>query len=163
DQIRGRAEKLIQSLGGAPAQLVEGRSVIGGGSTPEQALPTWLIAIECEHVTALERVLRAGDPPVVARIEDGRLLLDLRTVFGIGSKSNCPAYRRVEQAESGGEVGRERSARLNILQRIRKHGGRGVEIRMIGDIEALDPQLDQRALRHTESPAKLQIELRKTR
>jgi L-seryl-tRNA(Ser) seleniumtransferase len=80
-RIRERAERLAQSLDGAPAQVVEGSSVIGGGSTPEQALPTWLVAIECGHVTALERRLRAGDPAVVARIEDGRLLLDLRTVF----------------------------------------------------------------------------------
>jgi L-seryl-tRNA(Ser) seleniumtransferase len=39
------------------------------------------VAIECEHVGALERRLREGDPPVVARIENGRLLIDLRTVF----------------------------------------------------------------------------------
>src|SRR5437870_1326889 len=80
-RIRERGERRAQSLAGVAAQVVEGSSVIGGGSTPEQALPTWLVAIECGHVTALERRLRAGDPPVVARIEDGRLLLDLRTVF----------------------------------------------------------------------------------
>ena len=55
--------------------------MIGGGSTPEQALPTWLIAIESDEVVGLERRLRGGDPAVVARIEDERLLLDLRTVF----------------------------------------------------------------------------------
>jgi len=76
--IRARAEALAPSLDNA--RVVEGSSVIGGGSTPEQALATWLIAIECRHVAALEQKLRAGDPPVVARIEDGRLLVDLRTV-----------------------------------------------------------------------------------
>jgi L-seryl-tRNA(Ser) seleniumtransferase len=80
-RIRERAERLAQSLGGVATRIVEGSSVIGGGSTPEQALPTWLIAVECDHVTALERRLRSGEPPVVARIEDGTLLLDLRTVF----------------------------------------------------------------------------------
>ena len=80
-EIRERAEKLALSLDGLRARIIEGSSVIGGGSTPEQGLPTYLIAIECEKVTALERRLRMGDPPVVARIEDGRLLLDLRTVF----------------------------------------------------------------------------------
>jgi len=81
EQIRRRAEKLVQSLDGVPAHIVEGHSVIGGGSTPEQGLPTWLIAIECEHVTEFERRLRSGDPPVIVRIENGRILLDLRTVF----------------------------------------------------------------------------------
>ena len=81
DEIRTRAEALAQSLQGVTAKVIEGSSVIGGGSTPEQALPTCLIAIDSNRVTALEKRLRSGDPPVVARIEDGRLLLDLRTVF----------------------------------------------------------------------------------
>jgi L-seryl-tRNA(Ser) seleniumtransferase len=63
------------------ATVIEGISVIGGGSTPEQGLPTYLIAIEYDDVVMLERRLRGGDPPVVARIEDQRLLLDLRTVL----------------------------------------------------------------------------------
>ena len=53
----------------------------GGGATPEQSIPTWLIAIECADLADAERRLRAGDPPVVARIENERLILDLRTVF----------------------------------------------------------------------------------
>ncbi len=80
-QIRVRAEALLPLLAGVPAQVVEGSSVIGGGSTPEQALPTYLIAVECEQATALARRLREGDPAVVARIENERLLLDLRTVL----------------------------------------------------------------------------------
>ena len=55
--------------------------VIGGGATPEQPLSSWLIAIHCTDVVETEQRLRLGDPPVIARIEDGRLLLDLRTVF----------------------------------------------------------------------------------
>ena len=61
--------------------MIEGSSVIGGGSTPQQPLRSWLIAIDCADVVEAERCCRLGDPPVVARIEDGRLLLDLRTVF----------------------------------------------------------------------------------
>lgn len=63
------------------AEVVAGNSVIGGGSTPEQAIPTWLIAIACPDVGAAETRLRAGYPPVVARIEANRLMLDLRTVL----------------------------------------------------------------------------------
>ncbi|MBI1789222.1 MAG: L-seryl-tRNA(Sec) selenium transferase, partial [Acidobacteria bacterium] len=80
-EIRARAERLSAGLTGVAVELVEGVSVIGGGSTPEQSLPTWLIAIASDDVTGLERRLRTGEPPVIARIEDGRLLLDLRTVF----------------------------------------------------------------------------------
>jgi L-seryl-tRNA(Ser) seleniumtransferase len=60
---------------------VPGNSVIGGGATPEQAIATWLIAIACPGLAAVEVRLRAGDPPVIARIEDEHLLLDLRTVL----------------------------------------------------------------------------------
>jgi L-seryl-tRNA(Ser) seleniumtransferase len=63
------------------AKLIPGESVIGGGATPEQSIPTWLIAIDCADVVEMERRLRRNQPPVIARIEKDRLLLDLRTVF----------------------------------------------------------------------------------
>ena len=75
-EIRHRAEELAE---GMPAEIVEGESVIGGGSTPDQSLPTWLVAIKCD-AAKVDKKLRAHHPPVVARIEDGRLLVDLRTV-----------------------------------------------------------------------------------
>ena len=55
--------------------------MIGGGATPEQSIATWLIVIECADETAMERRLRENDPPVIARVEEKRLLLDLRTVL----------------------------------------------------------------------------------
>jgi L-seryl-tRNA(Ser) seleniumtransferase len=84
EDIRHRAERLCEHLrdSGFEAEVLPGLSVIGGGSTPDQALPTFLIAIHEENgVAALERALRKGEPAVVARIEDDRLVLDLRTVF----------------------------------------------------------------------------------
>jgi len=80
-EIRERAAGLLDSLPGLRAQLVPGESVIGGGATPEQSIPTWLIAIECADDEAAQRRLRANNPPVIARVEEGRLLLDLRTVL----------------------------------------------------------------------------------
>jgi L-seryl-tRNA(Ser) seleniumtransferase len=81
DQIRERAELLVEALPSLGARVERGESVIGGGSTPEQAIATWLVVIERKDVMGAERRLRASDPPVIARIEDGRLLVDLRTVL----------------------------------------------------------------------------------
>jgi L-seryl-tRNA(Ser) seleniumtransferase len=80
-EIRERAERLLVSLPGLHAQLMSGASVIGGGATPEQSIPTCLIAVECADEGAAQRRLRAHDPPVIARVEEKRLLLDLRTVL----------------------------------------------------------------------------------
>ncbi|MGA3201257.1 MAG: L-seryl-tRNA(Sec) selenium transferase, partial [Bryobacteraceae bacterium] len=76
DEIRARAEKLRELV--PSLEIIEGRSVAGGGSTPDQSLPTWLLAISGDAVQ-IEKNLRASR--IVARIENGRVLLDLRTVF----------------------------------------------------------------------------------
>jgi L-seryl-tRNA(Ser) seleniumtransferase len=81
DDIRRRAERLVSIVPRLQAELIAGRSVIGGGATPEQSLPTCLIAPSVPDVVEAERRLREGDPPVIARIERDRLLLDLRTVL----------------------------------------------------------------------------------
>ncbi len=78
-EIRERAERIIAQ--GIAATLEPGQSVIGGGSTPERSIPTCLIVIEPENAIKTERKLRMNVPPVVARIERDRLLIDLRTVF----------------------------------------------------------------------------------
>jgi L-seryl-tRNA(Ser) seleniumtransferase len=64
-------------------EVIDGDSVVGGGSAPSAVLPTRLLAIECNGRSAneLSTALRASDPPIVVRVEDGRVLLDLRTVF----------------------------------------------------------------------------------
>ena len=78
EEIRERAENLRAHVPGL--ELIEGQSVAGGGSTPDQTIPTWLLAVPGNAVTA-ERALRAHTPPIVGRIENHRLVLDLRTVF----------------------------------------------------------------------------------
>ena len=80
DELRARAEHFAGMLGDLRREILAGNSLIGGGATPQQPLPAWLIAIECPDVVEAERRCRLGDPPVIGRIEDGRLLLDLRTV-----------------------------------------------------------------------------------
>jgi L-seryl-tRNA(Ser) seleniumtransferase len=85
DEVRARAETAAAAIGaisGWRAELVAGTSAIGGGSAPGVQIPTWLLAIEKRGVTpdALERDLRRLTPPVIARIESDRVLLDLRTI-----------------------------------------------------------------------------------
>jgi L-seryl-tRNA(Ser) seleniumtransferase len=62
--------------------LLSGASAIGGGSAPGVELPTVLLGLERDRLSAdaLEQRLRRGDPPVIARIGDDRVVLDLRTV-----------------------------------------------------------------------------------
>ncbi len=90
DEIAERAQRIISQVESAatkPARLnverVDGESVIGGGAAPSAALPTCLIATTHADLSAdeLNTRLRAHLPPVIARVEEGRVLLDLRTVF----------------------------------------------------------------------------------
>ena len=84
DSLRVRAESWRAALGDAAA-VVSGRSTVGGGSLPGETLPTWLLALDAGGVQGgaeeLARRLRGGTPPVVARVQDDRVLLDPRTVF----------------------------------------------------------------------------------
>jgi L-seryl-tRNA(Ser) seleniumtransferase len=85
--IAARAEALVKKLRStAPKwhfEIVDGESVVGGGAAPSAVLLTRLIALALPGSTAewVSARLRSCDPPIVARVEDGRVLLDLRTVF----------------------------------------------------------------------------------
>ena len=85
DDIARRAEVMIAGIKSSTLQLeiCDGCSVIGGGAAPSAVLPTRLLAITHSRLSADELCsrLRASDPPIIARVEDGRVLLDLRTVF----------------------------------------------------------------------------------
>ena len=83
-ELDARASALADALGGA-ASVVDGASTVGGGSLPGDMLPTRLVSIGADAAPGgaeeLARRLRTGAPPVLGRIEGGRLLLDLRTVL----------------------------------------------------------------------------------
>jgi L-seryl-tRNA(Ser) seleniumtransferase len=84
--IHQRAACLAERISAHPqfsARVQDGDSLIGGGSTPARALPTALLAVTHSRHSAqeLERFLRQNSPPVIARVEQDALLLDLRTVF----------------------------------------------------------------------------------
>ena len=84
-EIGKRAEAIAAKVASSKlqAEIIDGESVIGGGAAPSSVLPTRLVALSCADLSAdeLSTRLRAADPPVIARVEDGRVLLDLRTVF----------------------------------------------------------------------------------
>ena len=98
-EVETRARQLLHRLGGIPGfrgEIVEGVSTTGGGSAPGSALPTKLVAIQVEGLSAeaLDTRLRAGDPPIVARIQDDRVVLDLRTVAEPDEPDLVNAIRR---------------------------------------------------------------------
>jgi L-seryl-tRNA(Ser) seleniumtransferase len=77
-QLKDRAQAWRNQLG--QGELVSGRSTVGGGSLPEETLPTWLLALQVEHPNSFAGRLRDAQPAVIARVEDDRLVLDPRTV-----------------------------------------------------------------------------------
>jgi L-seryl-tRNA(Ser) seleniumtransferase len=84
DSIAERARRLAMQLrvAGFVAELRDGVSVVGGGAAPSSSLPTALLMISRDDRSPddLAGHLRQHDPPVIARVEDDRLVLDLRTV-----------------------------------------------------------------------------------
>src|SRR5579871_192088 len=85
EEIGKRADHFVRQIQAAKlsVEIVDGASLIGGGAAPSATLPTRLIAITHKDLSADEMMmgLRNSDPPIVARVEDGRVLLDLSTVF----------------------------------------------------------------------------------
>jgi L-seryl-tRNA(Ser) seleniumtransferase len=79
--IQARAEAVSAALGGAPvAEVIAVASTVGGGSLPGETLPSFAVALQARSATQLVSALRRGDPAVVGRIAEGRVILDLRTV-----------------------------------------------------------------------------------
>jgi L-seryl-tRNA(Ser) seleniumtransferase len=83
EQLKLEAETLAARLQemGVRAAVIEGQSTVGGGSLPGTSLPTYLVAVEGDNLDRLSAALRANNPPIIGRIQDGRLLFDLRTVL----------------------------------------------------------------------------------
>ncbi len=78
DDIHERARRWSAAVGG---MVIEGESTVGGGSLPGATLPTALLALDGDAPDMLTARLRLAEPPLIARIADGRVLLDPRTVL----------------------------------------------------------------------------------
>lgn len=86
DALRKRADALaarMRAIFGVAAEVREDTAFVGGGSLPEQELPTYVIAVNATDLAAgqLAERLRIGEPAVMGRVQDERLLLDVRTIF----------------------------------------------------------------------------------
>ncbi|HXC42051.1 MAG TPA: L-seryl-tRNA(Sec) selenium transferase [Candidatus Dormibacteraeota bacterium] len=97
--IGKRAEALATKVMAArlKIEIVDGESVLGGGAAPSAVLPTRVLALSCEGLSAdeLAAQLRGSDPPIIARIEEGHVVLDLRTVFPQQDAAVAAALNRV--------------------------------------------------------------------
>ncbi len=77
-EIEATAARWASEVGGS---VIRGQSAVGGGSLPGETLPTALLAVDPVDPEAFTARLRAADPPVIARIQDDRVLFDPRTVL----------------------------------------------------------------------------------
>jgi L-seryl-tRNA(Ser) seleniumtransferase len=91
--LLGRAQRIAAIVGPA-ATVVEATGRVGGGALPLHELPGPVVAIATPHPDELAARLRAGDPPVLGRIEEGRLVLDPRTLGEAEVEPAAQAARR---------------------------------------------------------------------
>jgi L-seryl-tRNA(Ser) seleniumtransferase len=98
-EIRRRAEAVAEQLRSLPGLTVEVRddsAFVGGGSLPDLPLPTVVLSISAQGVSDADFAerLRAGTPSVMARVQDGKVQFDLRTVFERQEGELTEAIRR---------------------------------------------------------------------
>lgn len=96
-EVERRARRWWRSFlqAGLSAEVLDGRSTVGGGSLPGETIATRVVAVDCEGPDRVAAALRTGDPPVVARLKDDRLVLDPRTV---SSEEEYPLIQAVVRA-----------------------------------------------------------------
>ncbi len=78
-QVKGRAEAWAAELG--HGSVIEGESTVGGGSLPDESMPTFLLSLEVESVERFMKVLHRSMPPIIARTVNDKILFDPRTVL----------------------------------------------------------------------------------
>jgi L-seryl-tRNA(Ser) seleniumtransferase len=87
EELRQRAARLAEQVRGiagiVAVETAEDVAYVGGGSLPDQAMKSWVVEVEASSVgdAELARRLRLGTPAVMARLRDGKLVLDVRTIF----------------------------------------------------------------------------------
>ena len=79
EQLRQRASAWKETLG--RGEVLSSESTIGGGSLPGETIPTYILAIQISSPDRLLARLRQSSPPVIARLQDNKIILDPRTVL----------------------------------------------------------------------------------
>lgn len=79
DELRSRARAYAAAT--SDAIVIDSDAYAGGGALPESRIASVAVAIPSENASAFETRLRQGAPPIVARVEKGRVVFDLRTIF----------------------------------------------------------------------------------
>ena len=79
ESLKNRAEHWQQQVG--QGDVIPELSTVGGGSLPEETLPTYVLSLDIPRVDTFAVRLRRAEPPVIGRVQGGRLLLDPRTVL----------------------------------------------------------------------------------
>jgi L-seryl-tRNA(Ser) seleniumtransferase len=106
ERLQARAAALFELARGAgydKVQVLREPSRVGGGSLPELELPSHVVRIDPDHgAEALARALRAANPALVARIREGALLLDVRTLAPEEIELAGAALREARSSRSGG-------------------------------------------------------------
>lgn len=106
EAIHARAERLAARIeagaAGVQATLIPGESQTGGGSLPATPIPTWLLEIQVTNLSAerLNSMLRRAAPPIIARIEKGAVVLDLRTIFEDEEEAVVAALAKITNARA---------------------------------------------------------------
>ncbi|MGA9389236.1 MAG: L-seryl-tRNA(Sec) selenium transferase [Candidatus Sulfotelmatobacter sp.] len=99
NEIGSRAEALAACIANPKLdiEVVDGESLLGGGAAPSAVLPTRLLALTCDGLSAdeLNAGLRGSEIPIIARVDEGRVLLDLRTVFPEQDAAVAAALNRI--------------------------------------------------------------------
>ena len=78
-QVEVRAEAWRKVLG--MGEVIQSESTVGGGSLPEESMPTFVLSLKVKSPDKFLAKLREGNPPVIARTENDNVLLDPRTVL----------------------------------------------------------------------------------
>jgi L-seryl-tRNA(Ser) seleniumtransferase len=82
EDVKRRAKRLKALLKGIDADIVPTQAVIGGGSAPTKSFPSYGVLVICQKATNVHARLRKGAPAVVARIDEDRIIFDMKAVDG---------------------------------------------------------------------------------
>jgi L-seryl-tRNA(Ser) seleniumtransferase len=79
ETLRQRAQNWVNTLG--IGEVIEGQSTVGGGSLPDETLPTFVLALSARSPNSILAQLRINQPPVIARLEADKVIFDPRTIM----------------------------------------------------------------------------------